>query len=520
MKTPAKTKEETNKAEPIGGSVHPFRAVRRAGVPLCVFESADPAQTIKACVKSMNGRADTQPVLTWDIVQGLFALNKPGASFLQNNFADDAALLIGTQNPSECLKFLADKAPKDAVVFWHNAHRTIENESVAQGIWNLRDKFKLRHGTLVMLAPNLTLPSELKHDAIIITDALPGERELGDVLDQTAKDAAGPDATGPVPIENRDVVIDILRGLSAFAAEQVLAMSISPNGVDMDGLWQRKRKMIEQTPGLAVWTGGETFADLGGLDNLKGFLTRVLTSGNTPVRAIGFIDEIEKGLAGSAGDTSGTSQDQLQVFLKVMQDLNIPGIILLGHAGTGKSAIAKAAGQVAQCPVIAIDTGAMKGSLVGSSEARIRAAMEVFKAVSQGKGLFIATCNKIASLPPELRRRFTLGTFFVDLPTQDERNVIWNIWLKRYDLKTGSIPEDTGWTGAEVKACCEVAHRTGLPLKEAAQFVVPITKSAADQVAALRNQAAGRFISASYAGVYQLPEQREQNAESGRRMEN
>jgi hypothetical protein len=26
--------------------------------------------------------------------------------------------------------------------------------------------------------------------------------------------------------------------------------------------------------------------------------------------------------------------------------------------------------------------------------------------------LFIATSNSIASLPPELRRRFTLGTFF------------------------------------------------------------------------------------------------------------
>ena len=35
------------------------------------------------------------------------------------------------------------------------------------------------------------------------------------------------------------------------------------------------------------------------------------------------------------------------------------------------AAIAKAAGNVAGAPVISIDTGAMKGSLVGESEAKI-----------------------------------------------------------------------------------------------------------------------------------------------------
>ncbi len=47
--------------------------------------------------------------------------------------------------------------------------------------------------------------------------------------------------------------------------------------------------------------------------------------------------------------------------------------------------------------------------------------------------LFIATSNSIASLPPELRRRFTLGTFFFDLPTAEERETIWRIYLKKYD---------------------------------------------------------------------------------------
>jgi hypothetical protein len=338
---------------------------------------------------------------------------------------------------------------------------------------------------------------------MVVSEPLPDEAELAKIVAGILEDA---ELADKVPEADRPVIVDILRGLSAFAAEQVMYLSLTPAGVDKAGLWERKRMMIEQTPGLSVWQGAESFNDLGGLENLKEFLRAVLTSGKTPVRAIGFIDEIEKGLAGSAGDTSGTSQDQLQVFLKVMQDLNVPGIILIGHAGTGKSAIAKAAGGVAGCPVISIDTGAMKGSLVGESEQRIRAAMDVFKAVSQGKGLFIATCNKIASLPPELRRRFTLGTFFVDLPTKEEQAGIWDIWLKRYEMTGAKLPPCEGWTGAEIRACCDVAYRTGKTLIGAASFVVPVIKSAPDQVESLRNQATGRFLSASAPGIYSKPE--------------
>src|SRR4029077_20427044 len=102
----------------------------------------------------------------------------------------------------------------------------------------------------------------------------------------------------------------------------------------------------------------------------------------------------------------------------------------------------------------------------------------------------IATCNKISSLPPELRRRFTLGTFFVDLPTKAEQAKIWPIWIKRFDLDKGQdLPECEGWTGAEIRACCDVAFRTGKSLKQAASFIVPVFKSAPEAVESLRKLA-------------------------------
>lgn len=507
-----------------------FRACWKAGVPLVSIDSADPAATIRNCIRALNGKGNTTPLLEWDCVAGMRATNIDGQPLTLGQKAV-MAIAEGTPgpemitNPVEALSLIArrssDEPVKEAIIFLHGMHRMIKEGPIAQALWNCRDACKPSHVTLVCLGPTVELPAELGQDVMGLSEPLPDETELGEILDSTLKDADLPlDIVKP---DERPKVIDTLRGLSAFAAEQVLATSLVKTGVDHDALWTRKVRMIEQTPGLSVWRGQEKFSDLGGLDNLKGFLQSVLTSGRTPVRALGFIDEIEKGLAGSAGDTSGTSQDQLQVFLKVMQDLNIPGLILVGHPGTGKSAIAKAAGSIADAPLIAIDTGAMKGSLVGESESRIRAAMEVFKAVSQGKGLFIATCNKIASLPPELRRRFTLGTFFVDLPTPAERAKIWPLWIKRFDLtpeQTATLPDCDQWSGAEIRACCDVAYRTGYTLAEAAQFVVPVIKSAPEQVETLRKLAHNRFISASNPGTFNYTGNTEpKTANTGRKIE-
>ena len=152
-------------------------------------------------------------------------------------------------------------------------------------------------------------------------------------------------------------------------------------------------------------------------------------------------------------------------------------------------------------PTVAFDLSAMQSSLVGGSGERLRTALQVVDAISQGRSLWIATCNSITSLPPELRRRFTLGTFFFDLPSAEERKAIWNIYLTKWSL-TGELPDDEGWTGAEIKECGRKAWRLKLSLKESAGYIVPVSRSAADQIETLRRQASGRFLSASQPGVF------------------
>jgi hypothetical protein len=63
-------------------------------------------------------------------------------------------------------------------------------------------------------------------------------------------------------------------------------------------------------------------------------------------------------------------------------------------------------------------------------------------------------------------------------------------------------PDDTDWTGAEIRACCRLTALLGVPLVEAASHVVPVAVTAAESVEKLRNWASGRCLAASAPGVY------------------
>lgn len=304
--------------------------------------------------------------------------------------------------------------------------------------------------------------------------------------------------------EQRTRCADALIGLSGFAAEQALGLSVKKSGIDLLSLWMRKRQQVSETEGLGFYGGSERFTDIGGVQQAKELFGKVLAGKRKP-GCIVFIDEIEKALAGATvgtGDTSGASQSILAYLLTYMQDNNATGSIFIGPPGAAKSAMAKAIGNEGGVPTIILDLGGIKGSLVGETERKMREALAVVTAVSDGRPMFIATCNSIAQLPPELRRRFTLGTLFFDLPTADERALIWPIYLKKYDLPKQKLPEAEKWTGAEIKQCCDLADRLGCTLIEAAKFVVPVAVAAREVIERLQSEASGRYLNAGASGLY------------------
>ena len=65
-----------------------------------------------------------------------------------------------------------------------------------------------------------------------------------------------------------------------------------------------------------------------------------------------------------------------------------------------------------------------------------------------------------------------------------------------------SRPDDTNWTGAEIKSCCRLASLLDVPLIQAAQNVVPVAVTAGAKIEGLRQWASGRCLSADRVGVY------------------
>jgi SpoVK/Ycf46/Vps4 family AAA+-type ATPase len=117
----------------------------------------------------------------------------------------------------------------------------------------------------------------------------------------------------------------------------------------------------------------------------------------------------------------------------------------------------------------------------------------------------VCTANDVSKLPPEFSRseRFD-GVFFVDLPTREEKDAIWDIYLNLFEIEPNQRrPKDDQFTGAEIRACCRLAALLDVPLTQAAQNVVPVAVTAAESVERLRTWASGRCLDASRPGIYQ-----------------
>lgn len=482
-----------------------FKNARLKSVPLVGIETPDPAATIEllAAMPCLKNGKDPSPLLQWDVVRGLIAVNKPGREVLTKFSPDAEDLRMKTQNPTEAL-ILASTLPKKSILFFHNAHRWITNESVAQAAWNLRDSFKSDERMLVLLAPTLSLPAELERDVIILDEALPDDAAREAIILGVHKDAG---LMAPEK-ELLKKAVEASRGLAAFPTEQVVAMSLKKEGLQINEVWERKRKLIESTKGLSMFKTKETFANIGGIQAAKAF-ARDLFAGNAPPTCIVFLDEIEKAMAGTTGDTSGTSQDQHGQILSTMDKNEWSGMLAVGPPGCTKSMYAKAMAAEFGVPCLSLDLGALKGSLVGQSEQQVRLCLKTIEAVAEGGAFFVATCNKLDVLAPELRRRFRAGVWFFDLPDQDERKAIWSVQRQRYQIPGTQVqPDKDGWTGADIRNCCETAWRLKRTLEQASMLVTPVCESDPESIKKLQSLAAGRFLSASYEGKYSTSKDR------------
>lgn len=487
----------------MNGNLRTFiQRLRDGAVPLAAISTADQPATARA-VAEIYG--DAIGVVLWTCLDGFVALNEPGRNAVAQALGGvDPAVAA---NPVEGFS-KAKNLPAGSVIVFQNAHRFTDNEIVMQALMDLRDLFKGTDParTAILTGPSLSLPVEVKADFLSFSVGLPDRDEIkriafslldGGGFTKASKDAA-----------LLDRLADATTGLPPFGVEQAFATNLTPKGPNLPGVWTTK------LGGLPAGLSGRVFdgpVKAAGYTPFRESIARRFRGPNRP-RAIVVLSEVDKTMAGSTGgDLSGVKAGILGDFLVYLDGPKSgqpkQGMMLFGLPGTGKDYAAMVAASEHQIPYLFWDPNSNQDSLVGSTGKNVRAVLDAIDSVSGGNPLFLVSCNRTNSLPPELQRRFgSSGRWMFDVPTTETRAGIWEIQLAAYGLDAKQErPADAGWTGAEIRNCCKIAWEEGLSLVDAGRLIVPVTVSNKDDFDALRTGAVGKFLDAQRPGLYMGP---------------
>jgi hypothetical protein len=478
---------------------------RKAGVPFVAVGTPDQPAVANAIADAMNGSA---PTLSWDGSRGLTAVSDSAvamiASMVTGNLTVEATAVPGVMWSDQ----VAGRLPKGCVLVAHNLQRYLGDPGVLQGVLNLRDHYKQDFRVLVLMSAATDLPAELRGDVVPLEDPLPDDQGYAAILAELYQAAEYDDP----PAELADAAVRAVRGVSAFQAEQILAMSLDgkTKAVDVARVWAHKREAVNQVRGLDMILDGPPLDSVLGLDGIVSVYRRLFEGPRRP-EAVLLLDEMDKMMAGAGhegpGDNTGVAQDAHGQLLDAMERYGWTGSVLVGIPGAGKTLFASAIGAAYGAPLIRMDLGGMHQPHLGASEQAIREALRVVRSVGRDRVAVLGTCNKLSALPPEFQRRFRLQTWFFDVATEVERRQMFNYYLAKYfgagprrvtAEKWAYLLEHTeGWTGAEVRNACEIAYALAMPIDEAVGYVVPVAKSNPQSVEALRNLAESKFLSAS-----------------------
>lgn len=453
-------------------------------------------------------------LFVWTQTQGLF------------NYVLPDQLDESKTDPEVMLNHIA--ASNDNAMFvLFDFHAFIENNHVRRQLRDLSKSLRKSNKTVIVVAPAMTIPMELSKDVAVIDFNLPEIAELSLTFDNAIKVLnKRRDVTIKLTPQITEKLLKAAQGLTLVEFENVLAKSVvhrkAIDELTILEVLEEKKQMIRKSGTLEYFSPDENFDQVGGLENLKTWLTK---------RAEAFTDR-----AAAFG-------------------LPTPkGLLLVGTQGCGKSLTAKAVASQWNLPLLKLDVGSVFSGIVGSSEANIRQAIKIAESISpcilwideiekgfSGMGssnfsdagtasrvfgtfttwlqekkkpvFVIATSNDISVLPPEMLRKGRFDEiFFVDLPEQTEREAIFKIHLGKRNR--GSDQFDTaalarssdGFSGAEI----EQAIIEGLydAFEENREMItddilnnlrsaVPLSRVMAEQISSLRAWAEKRARKAS-----------------------
>jgi ATP-dependent 26S proteasome regulatory subunit len=429
-------------------------------------------------------------------------------------------------DPELMLQHIAD-SQDNAIFILFDFHAFIDNIRIRRQLRDLSKLLRKSNKTIIIVAPAMTIPLELSKDIAVIDFDLPTIHELSLSFDNALKILTKRrDVTLELTPQITEKLLKAAQGLTLVEFENVLAKSVVHRKAIDDAtimeVLDEKKQVIRKSSTLEYFSPDENFDQVGGLENLKNWLTK---------RAEAFTDRAA------------------QFGLPTPK-----GLLLVGTQGCGKSLTAKAVATHWNLPLLKLDVGSVFSGIVGSSEANIRHAIKVAESISpcilwideiekgfsgmassnfsdggtaarvfgtfttwlqeKKKPVFvIATSNDITLLPPEILRKGRFDEiFFVDLPEQAEREAIFKIHLqkrnresKQFDCVKLALSSE-GFSGAEIEQAIidglydafeENRELATEDIQNNLRSSVPLSRVMAEQVSALRLWAEKRARKAS-----------------------
>jgi SpoVK/Ycf46/Vps4 family AAA+-type ATPase len=447
----------------------------------------------------------------WTVTHGIVEYGQPKQATQHNTVSPEAAIQWVVQQ-------------RDPGIFiFKDLHPFITSPGVTRWLRDAIASFKGTDKIIILMSPFQEVPLELEKDLVVLDFALPDLGELNLVLSQQLDRMK----TRRTTTEVREKLLKATLGLTKDEAEKVYRKAFVKAGKltdeEVDIVLSEKKQLIRRNGILEYIEEDETLKSIGGLEELKRWLTQ-----------------------------------RSDAFTERAREYGLPqpkGMLILGVPGCGKSLIAKTTARLWGLPLLRLDMGRVyDGSMVGRSEANLRNALKTAESISPAIlfideldkafagstgsadsdggtssrifGSFLtwmqektspvfvmATANRVERLPGEFLRKGRFDEiFFVDLPTPEERQDIFNIHLTkrrsditRFDLEQLAKVAD-GFSGAEIEqaiiaamyeAFAQDREFTQLDIIAAIKSTLPLSRTMMEQVSALRDWARQRARPAS-----------------------
>ena len=472
-----------------------FVLLLKARYPI-IYIATNEEERIEYIIKYCAKKYVVRTYYSWDFVSGY-----------QGNPNDTG---FAARNPIEALDLIDKLTPETASLFvLKDYDNFLKDFSVVRKLKNLSRSLKTQPKNIIIVSSEINIPDSLKEFVTLLEFPLPTYSEIVEELNRlisSLQQEIEPETLNNIAIACQGLSLErIRRVLSKVIAKYGEIDASSPNLI-----LQEKKQIIQQTQLLEFCLNDKNISDLGGLDNFKDWLS---------LRSKAF------------------SQEAIKYGLPYPK-----GLLLVGVQGTGKSIAAKIIAHEWQLPLLRLDFGRLFASLIGQSEQRVRKMIEIAEALSpcvlwvdeidkafagaQSSGdsgttsrvlatfitwlsektspvFVVATANNIDWIPPEILRKGRFDEmFFLNLPTREERQAIFEVHLKKYrpDLiqsfqlpLLGQLSKD--FSGAEIEQVVIEAMRLGFnedrefnneDILVSIQNLVPLAKTKSKEIDLLK----------------------------------